>query len=139
MRATCHIAVVLLLSAAGCTAGDRSPVGAVREFLKQSSMLNSDQAVFDLLGPKTRARLEQVAGKTTTLMGGRRRVTAAKMFLLGLADPPYKVGKITLQRKQGDRAWVKLEDKKKKYTEIWQLVKVDGRWRIELPDKPVGG
>jgi len=129
------VAVVLAwgLLLAGC-GGDASPVGTVKLFLKLSNNLNTEQQMHDLLAQQTLLRMKRSAQQASDHIGGHMgRLKAVDMFMLGLANPPSKVGEVKLQRKQGDRAWVKIGDRKGKHTEVWELVKEKGGWRIILP------
>ena len=129
------VAVVLAwgLLLAGC-GGDTSPVGTVKLFLKLSNNLNTEQQMHDLLAKQTCQRMKENALQASDHIGGQMgRLKSVDMFLLGLANPPSKVGEVKLQRKQGDRAWVKVVDRKGKHTEVWELVKEEGGWRIILP------
>lgn len=133
------LALALLLTACG---GDSTPVGAVKLFLKLSNNLNTEQQMFDLLAKDTRDRMGRKAKQASDHIGGHMdRIQPREMFMLGLANPASKLGAVELQRKDGDRAWVKISDRKVDsagnalHIEVWELVKEEGGWRIILPKR----
>ncbi len=131
----CTLVLALALLLSGC-GGDSTPVGTVKLFLKLSNNLNTEKKIYDLLARRTRLRMKKAAQQACDDIGGHTdRLKPEEMFMLGLANPPHNVGEIKLQRKSGDRAWVKLTDRKGKRTEVWELIKEEEGWRIILPHK----
>ncbi len=125
------VALVICLAACG---GDSSPVGTVKLFLKLSNNLNTEQQMFELLAKETRDSMGRKAKQASEHIGGHMdHIRPREMFMLGLANPPSKVGTIELQRKDGDRAQVKVTDREGKHTEVWELIREEDGWRIILP------
>jgi hypothetical protein len=132
--------VALASFVAGCShpPPDSTPEGAVRFFLDEMESADDDppamRRVYDLLGPATRANLQERARRTSQLQG--RQVAAWEMLAagrFGLVFRPKSMQKSIV----GDRATVEVLGADPA-TERASVVCVHeaGGWRIEpgLPD-----
>jgi hypothetical protein len=132
--------VAAALAFAGCSRAppDATPDGAVREFLDDMETASDDPRImrraFDLLGPATRANLQERARRTSLLQG--RQVAAWEMLAagrFGLAFRPKSWARTIV----GDRATVEVfgADPASEHASV-VCVHEAGGWRIEpgLPD-----
>jgi len=127
------LAMVLAAAIAGrgCGAEDSSPVGAVRAFVT-AARAGDRAAVHELLGPRTRAYLEEQAARAGELAGGARRFEPRELMSVGAGTlgqaPPRD---IVLRERDGADAVVEIVGAEGTREPI-QVVKVNGHWRIEL-------
>jgi hypothetical protein len=132
--------VVVALTLGGCSHAppDATPDGAVREFLDDMETASDDPRVmrraYDLLGPATRANLQERARRTSLLQG--RQVAAWEMLAagrFGLAFRPKSMRAAIV----GDRATVEVlgGDPPREHASV-VCVHESGGWRIEpgLPE-----
>jgi hypothetical protein len=122
--------VVAALLVAGCGAGGRSPEGVVRAFAEASEAGDRD-AVFRLLGPRTRARLDADA-RTAAQPSGRRAVPAADLLAVGWFPPRWHLRDARELERDGDHAVVEARGPSGEAERV-ECVRVQGAWRIELP------
>lgn len=125
-------AVALAAAVAGrsCSVDD-TPTGVVRE-LAAAASADDPEALYDLLGPETRARLHRAAKKATDLAGGAMRYSALDMISIGRSTEIVPAKEFILKQSSDSRATVEIigvNDER----ELIDLVNVDGHWRIELP------
>ena len=97
----------------------------------QAAKTGDREAVFSLLSPATRDRLETEAKRSTDLVGAARRYAAKDLLSIGSSDGVAAPTDITVVEERGDRAVVEVVSPAGR-SRI-ELVKADGRWRIELP------
>jgi hypothetical protein len=125
------VALAVAIAGRGCGADDDSPVGAVRAFISAARAGDSD-AIYSLLGPRTRAYLEDSARTATDYAGGSRRFAHTELLRVSDAGsdrrPPRDV---LLRDRDGDRAIVDVVSADGVRSPI-EVVNVDGGWRIEL-------
>ena len=133
------MALAAAMAGKGCRAEDSSPEGVARSFAA-AARAGDRKAVYDMLGPQTRARLVEAAKRSTDLVGGSRRFKP--LDLVGVGKPGETVApkEFVLKFQDGDRAVVEIvttDDARHELT----LVKVDGKWKIEVPKywKPDAG
>ena len=125
-------AMALAASFAGrsCRVTQPGPEAAVREMLHAAKTGDRD-AVFTLLAPSTRSRLEVEAKRATDLVGAATRYTAKDLLSIGSSDGIAAPTDITVLEERGDHATVEVVSPAGRAR--IELLKVDGRWRIELP------
>lgn len=122
------MALAAAVAGRGCSVDDDSPEGAVRS-LVAAAEAGDEAAVYDLLGPATRHRLDQAAERATNLAGSTRRY--GPLDLISISD----LGKMPRDIKTVSR------DARAAVVELTgpggagrlDLVREDGHWRIELP------
>ncbi len=124
-------AMALAASFAGrsCRVTQPGPEAAVREMLHAAKTGDRD-AVFTLLAPSTRSRLEVEAKRATDLVGAATRYTAKDLLSIGSSDGIAAPTDITVLEERGDHATVEVVSPAGRAR--IELLKVDGRWRIEL-------
>lgn len=120
------LAAVLL---GGC-GGARSPEGAVRALSEAAEAGNRD-AVWALLGPATRKRLEADAARAAQA-AGRRELGPRDLLAAGWAPPRWRASDLDVVSRDGDRAVVEVTGPRHE-RETVACVRVDGQWRVELP------
>ncbi len=125
-------AMALAAAVAGrsCRVTQPGPEAAVREMLHAAKTGDRD-AVFTLLAPSTRSRLEVEAKRATDLVGAATRYTAKDLLSIGSSDGIAAPTDITVLEERGDRATVEVVSPAGRAR--IELLKVEGRWRIELP------
>ena len=125
-------AVALAAAVAGrsCRVTQPGPEAAVRDMI-QAAKTGDRDAVFELLTPVTRERLDAEARRATDLVGASQRYTAKDLISIGSADGVADPTDITVLEERGDRAVVEVVSPEGRSRV--ELVLVDGRWRIELP------
>ena len=124
-------AMALAASFAGrsCRVTQPGPEAAVREMLHAAKTGDRD-AVFTLLAPATRSRLEVEAKRATDLVGAATRYTAKDLLSIGSSDGVAAPTDITVLEERGDHATVEVVSPAGRAR--IELLKIDGRWRIEL-------
>lgn len=125
-------AMALAAAVAGrsCRVTQPGPEAAVREMLHAAKTGDRD-AVFTLLAPATRSRLEVEAKRATDLVGAATRYTAKDLLSIGSSDGVAAPTDITVLEERADHASVEVVSPAGRAR--IELLKVDGRWRIELP------
>lgn len=127
-------AVALAAAVAGrsCSVDDNAPEGVVRDFAAAADA-DDREALYELLGPETRARLEAAAKRATDLVGGSQRYSALDMISVGRSSetPPPK--DFVLEERGEERAVVVVIGASGERARV-TVVRVNGRWLIELPD-----
>jgi hypothetical protein len=125
-------AMALAAAVAGrsCRVTQPGPEVAVREML-QAAKTGDRDAVFALLSPDTHARLEAEAKRATDLVGAAHRYTAKDLVSIGSSDGVPSPTDITVILDRNDRAIVEVVSPAGRSR--MELVKVDGRWLIHLP------
>jgi hypothetical protein len=125
-------AMALAAAVAGrsCRVTQPGPEVAVREML-QAAKTGDRDIVFSLLSPHTRGRLEAEAKRATDLVGAAVRYRAKDLMSIGSSDGVAPPTDITVIEEHGDRATVEVVSPAGRAR--IELVKVDGRWLIDLP------
>ncbi|MGE0399984.1 MAG: hypothetical protein AB7T06_24930 [Kofleriaceae bacterium] len=124
------MAVAAAVAGRSCRVSQPGPEVAVREML-QAAKTGDREAVFSLLSPATRQRLEAEAKRATDLVGAARRYAAKDLLSIGSSDGIAAPTDITVVEERGDRAVVEVVSPAGRSR--MDLVKVDGRWKIDLP------
>jgi len=123
------VAFAVAAAGRGCV-GAPGPDAAVRAFV-DASRAGDRQAVFDLLGPQTQQRLEERARSATDLVGSSVRYTPLDLISIAASDDePARIELHTVEER-GDHAVVEVVSGAGR--DRIGLVRVDGRWRVELP------
>lgn len=130
VTAAAAVAMAVVVTGRGCGGGDGSPEGAARLFVA-ASRAGDKQAVWDLLGPRTRAKLLQAAEDATNRQGGPRRYGPLDMIEMTVSERSYAPGDVILREKSTDTAVVDVLGPSGRRDEL-SLVKVGKRWRVEL-------
>ncbi len=124
------MAVAAAVAGRSCRVSQPGPEVAVREML-QAAKTGDREAVFSLLSPATRERLESEAKRATDLVGAARRYTAKDLLSIGSSEGVAAPTDITVVEERGDRAVVEVVSPVGR-SRI-DLVKAEGRWKIDLP------
>jgi hypothetical protein len=134
---TAAITVLFAVALAAAVAGrgfgseEDGPTQALRSFLEAADGGDRDK-LLGMLGPKTRARLENAAARATELVGGEGRYSAREMLQPLRGGPEALSGKIINLGRDGNTATLSIGDRKGGKTVV-SAVLVEGRWLIELP------
>lgn len=125
-------AMALAAAVAGrsCRVTRPGPEDAVSDLI-QAAKTGDRDAVFNLLTPATRDRLEVEARRATDLVGASQRYTARDLISIGSSDGIADPADIVVVEEHGDRAIVEVVSPTERAR--LDLVKQDGRWRIDLP------
>ena len=123
------MAVAAAVAGRSCRVNEPGPEVAVRAMVRAAKTADRE-AVFELLGPATRARLEIEAKRATDLVGASVRYTAKDLVSIGSSEPSGLTD-VTVIDESGDHAVVEVVSPSGR-SRI-DLVRVDNRWRIELP------
>lgn len=97
----------------------------------QAAKTGYREAVFSLLSPATRERLESEAKRATDLVGAARRYTAKDLLSIGSSEGVAAPTDITVVEERGDHAVVEVVSPAGR-SRI-DLVRAEGRWKIDLP------
>jgi hypothetical protein len=125
-------AMALAAAVAGrsCRVAQPGPEAAVRDMI-QAAKTGDRDAVFSLLTPATRERLEAEARRATDLVGAAQRYAAKDLISIGSSDGVADPTDITVLEERGDRALVEVVSPTGRAR--IELARQDGRWRIDLP------
>lgn len=125
-------AMALAAAVAGrsCQVTQPGPEMTVRDLL-QAAQTNDRDLVFELLTPQTRARLDAEAKRATDLVGAATRYTAKDLISIGASDNVAPPTDITVIEERGDHAVVEIVSPAGRSRV--QLYRIDGRWRVDLP------
>ncbi|HEX4456253.1 MAG TPA: hypothetical protein VH143_35570 [Kofleriaceae bacterium] len=113
-----------------CRVTTPGPEVAVRDLLAAAKAGDRD-AIFELLTPATRARLDAEAKRATDLVGAAVRYTAKDLISIGASDGVAAPTDITVIEQQGDRATVEVVSPNVRAR--IDVVRSDGRWLVDLP------
>jgi hypothetical protein len=125
-------AMALAIAVAGrsCRVTQPGPEMAVRDLLHAANTGDRD-TVFQLLAPATQTRLEAEAKRATDLVGATQRYSAKDLISIGASEGVAPPTDITVLEERGDRATVQIVSPAGR--SLLQLVRIDGRWRIDMP------
>jgi hypothetical protein len=123
------LVVVAALALTGCSAGARSPEGAVRK-LADASAAGDHAVVWSLLGPETKRRLEAQARHAAPI-AGRRAIAPEDLIAVGWEPPRFRLTSIKLRERRGDEAQVEVRGPAGQ-VDVVRCVRVGDRWSIEL-------
>lgn len=124
------LALALVATGRGCAPVDATPEGAARAFVS-ASRSGDRQAVWALLGPESRRALDDAAKGATDNVGGTRRFGALDMLEVGASDTTWAPSGYAVVARSGDEARVEVRGPDGQRDEL-RLVRVDGRWRVEV-------
>jgi hypothetical protein len=125
------LALAIAVLGRGCRVDDPGPDAAVHDLIT-AARANDRKAVFELLSPETQRKLEERAQGATSLVGASVRYSAFDLISIGSFDDQPSPTELRVVELYGDKATVELESASGKAR--LSLIKVDGRWRIDLPD-----
>jgi hypothetical protein len=125
------LALAIAVLGRGCRVDDPGPDAAVHELL-QAARTGDRQAVFQLLSPDTQQRLEERAQNATSLVGANRRYRAMDLISIGSFEDQPAPTELRVVEQYGDKAVVEVESPAGRARIA--LLKIDGRWRIDLPE-----
>lgn len=124
-------AAALAVGVAGrsCAVSTPGPEAVVHDLLA-AAKAQDRHAVFELLSPATRQRIEERARHATELVGSSTRFQAIDLLSIGSSEeaPPTDITEV---ESIGDRAVVEIVSPAGRAR--LSVVKVDGRWLVELP------
>ena len=125
------MAVAAAVAGRSCRVRDPGPEATVRDMLHAAKAGDLD-TVFELLSPTTRARLEAEAKRATDYVGAATRFTAKDLVSIGNSETIATPTTVSVAEERGDHAVVRVVSS----TGLAQieLVRVDGLWRIEIPE-----
>jgi len=125
-------AMALAAAVAGrsCRVTEPGPEAAVRDMIQAAKTGDRDM-VFELLTPALRDRLDAEAKRATDLVGASQRYRAKDLISIGSSDGAADPSDITVLEEHGDRAVVEVVSAAGRAR--IDLVKLDGRWHIDLP------
>ena len=125
-------AMALAAAVAGrsCRVSQPGPEAAVRDMLQAAKIGNRD-LVFSLLAPATQDRLAAEAKRATDLVGASQRYAAKDLISIGSSDGTADPTDLTVVEESGDRAVVEVVSPGGRAR--LALVRIDGRWRIDVP------
>jgi hypothetical protein len=124
------VALAVAVVGRGCRVTEPGPEAAVRGMLAAANE-GDRRAVFALLSPATQAALEERAQRATELVGSNVRYTALDLIAIGSAEDVPAPTEIEVLDHRGNHAVVEVTSSAGKAQ--LDVVKVDGRWRIDLP------
>jgi hypothetical protein len=130
MRLLAALAALTFFGCSGRSA--RSPEGAVQLFIA-AARSGDRAAVYQRLGPRTRARIQAVQDGSRLTSG--RLVTKAEDFLsVGWAPPAWEPAGTRTLRRDDERAEVEVYSASGDRHPL-ELVKEGAEWKVELPGR----
>lgn len=124
------LALALVATGRGCAPLDSTPDGAARAFV-EAARSGDRHAVWQLLGPESRAELEIAARAATDNVGGTRRFAPLDVLDVGAPTGPTGPTGFRVLERRGDQATVEIARADGGRDHL-RAVRVRGRWRIEL-------
>jgi hypothetical protein len=128
--AVAAVALAVAMVGRSCGVADPGPEAAVRGMLAAASA-GDRQAVFDLLTPSTQQLLAERARRATDLIGSSERYAALDLISIGAAREASTPTDLTVVERVGERAVVEVVSPGVRARVT--VMRVDGRWRIDLP------
>ena len=124
-------AMALAAAVAGrsCRVAQPGPEATVRDMM-QAAKTGDRDAIFELLTPATRARLDAEAKRATDLVGAAVRYTAKDLLSIASSDVANATD-ITVVSERGDRATIEVVSATGRAR--IELVRFDGHWHVDLP------
>lgn len=129
--AVAAMALAAAVAGRSCRVTQPGPDVTVRDLL-QAAHTGDRNLVLELLAPNTRAHLEAQAKRATDLVGASMRYTAKDLISIGASEPSSIPTHITVIEQRADDAVVEIVSAAGRSRV--QLVRVKGRWRVELPE-----
>jgi hypothetical protein len=122
--------LLLAVAPAACASGARSAEGAVRALAEAAESGDRD-AVWMLLGPATRARLQRDAERAAQV-AGRRELKARDLLAAGWSPPRWRASEFEVIAANGDQATVEVRGSHHERERL-ACVRANGQWQVELP------
>jgi hypothetical protein len=125
-------AAALAVGVAGrsCAVSTPGPEAVVHDLLA-AAKAQDRRAVFELLSPNTRQRIEARARHATDLVGSSMRFSAIDLISIGISEAGAAPTDITTVEHLGDRAVIEIVSPAGRAR--LSVVAVEGRWLIDLP------
>lgn len=125
------MALAASMAGRGCSMDEDEPIAAVRAFAAAASA-EDHEALYELLGPTTRAGLEASARRATDLAGGAHRFDAIDMLSIGKAAgaPPRELRVVEREGTHAVVQFLGVSDRPARLMTVY----ASGAWRIELPE-----
>ena len=98
--------------------------------MAEAAAAGDRDAVFALVGPRTRRALESKAAVAAQL-SGRRRVQPVELLGVGWFPPAFQLAEVRQVERHGDQATVEVSGRDGHTTRA-ECVRVEGAWRVEL-------
>jgi hypothetical protein len=124
------MALAAAIAGRGCRVRDPGPEAAVRDVL-QAAKTGDRDAVYALLSPATRDQLAAMAARATDLVGAAVRYSAKDLVSIGTSEGIAPPTDVTVVSETVDRAVVEVVSPAGRAR--LDLVRVDGRWLVDLP------
>jgi hypothetical protein len=124
------VALAVAVVGRGCGVAEPGPDAAVRGLIA-AAREGDRAAVFGLLSPDTQAALVEKAQRATELVGANVRYGALDLIAIGAAEEVAAPTEIRTVEQRDDHAVVELVSSEGPAR--LDVVKVEGRWRIDLP------
>jgi hypothetical protein len=124
------MALAAAVAGRSCRVTQPGPEVTVHDLLRAARTGDRD-AVFALLTPSTRARLDVEARRATDLVGAATRYSAKDLVSIGASDGVAAPTDITVIEETRDRSVVEVVSPSGRAR--IQLQKIDGKWRVDLP------
>ena len=124
------VALAAAVVGRGCGVTTPGPEHAVRALFAATNT-GDEEAVYRLMSPETQERLEERAQRATELAGANVRYDALELIAIGSSEDVPMPSEISVVSQQGDRAVVEIVSTAGRAR--LELVRIDGRWRIHLP------
>lgn len=124
------MALAASMAGRGCRMAEDDPIAAVRAFAAAAEA-EDHEALYELLGPASQARLEAAARRATDLAGGAHRFGAIDMLSIGKADGAT-LRDFHLVERDEQRAVIEFTGVSGERARL-TVMNVNGAWRIELP------
>ena len=124
------VALALAVGGRGCGVDSNSAEGVARA-LSEAGRAGDRKAVYELLGPRTRAALELKAKRASDLVGGAQRFTALDLISIGKVAEGSESNRYVVHPMKQGQANVEIIDSAGR---SWHIlaVKVGDTWRVEL-------
>jgi hypothetical protein len=128
-------AMALAVAVAGrsCRVSQPGPEVTVREML-QAARTGDSELVWELLSPETRDRLTAQAKRSIDFVGATVRYNPKDLISIGGSEGVPPPTDITVVDEHGDRAVVEIVSSAGRWR--MSLLKIDGRWRVDVPQYP---
>ncbi len=123
------IALAAAVLGRGCGVTEPGPDAAVRS-LVQAARAGDRKAVWRMLSPDTQRALEERSHSATDLVGSSTRFSALELISIGSSDGVPPPTDIRVVSRVGDHAVVEVGGPAPERIDV---VRVDGRWKIDLP------
>ena len=125
------VALAIAVVGRGCRVTTPGPEAAVRSLIAAANA-GDRKEVYRLLSPATQQRLDDRAQRATELVGSNVRYTALDLISIGGGEDVPAPTEINVLDRDGDRATVQIVSSAGRAD--LDVVRVEGHWRIDLPE-----